>query len=120
MERITVKAFEELVSKDDALSAKAKEFTSEGEELKEKVKDFAASLGYELVSDASNELSVEEMGDVAGGITVESMEILARRAACIKKGGHFWVLEKREEGIFWGVNAHYKCSNCKETKVVWE
>ena len=34
MEKITMKDFEELISKDEALTAKAKEITSEGEKKK--------------------------------------------------------------------------------------
>jgi len=68
MEKITMKEFEERIAKDEALKAKAKETFGKGEEKIEKVKNFAASLGYELdLEDELLPVSDDEMDQVAGG-----------------------------------------------------
>lgn len=111
MKKITEKEFEELVAKDEALAAKAKEITGEGEALKKEIIAFAESLGYELdLGEDLKELELEEMDSVTGG-----GETLPP-----PRCDHNWVFVRREEGIFWGYNLVFKCSKCKEKKVEWD
>ena len=105
------KEFEELVAKDEALAAKAKEITGEGEALKKEIIAFAESLGYELdLGEDLKELELEEMDSVTGGC-----EILPP-----PRCDYNWVFVRREKGIFWGYNLVFKCSKCKVTKVEWD
>ena len=122
MEKITMKDFEELISKNEALTAKAKEIIGEGEELKEKITAFAASLGYELECIGNiREITADEMENVAGGSPQDqSMSPAKQKRAECKKKGHDWVLQKREKGVFWGYNAYYRCQRCGTEKKEWE
>ncbi len=73
MEKITVKDFEEMIIRDRALAAEAKEITGEGEEKKEKIAAFAASLGYEIdFGGEPREFSPDEMENAAGGFTAQA------------------------------------------------
>ena len=116
MEKITMTGLEELISKDEALSARAKEITGEGEALKERVRAFAASLGYELVPDAPKELSIEELEKVSGGRRVGGPK-LKRPNKC----NHDWQYVGKVKGALWGYNDKYVCSKCHEEKIdiVW-
>jgi len=107
MEKITERNFEELVAKDETLAAKAKELTGEGEELKAKVRTFAEALGYELVSGALQEISMDEMEQVSGG---------AREYNCL----HEFVFVKRVKGKIWGWNRIEKCRKCGYERSVWD
>ena len=125
MEKITMKDFEELISKDEALTAKAKEITGEGEARKKEIIAFAASLGYELECIGNmREITPDEMENVAGGTPGtpqdQSMSPAKQKAAECKKKGHDWVLQKREKGVFWGYNAYYICQRCRMEKIKWE
>ena len=122
MEKITMKDFEELISKDEALTAKAKEITGEGEARKKEIIAFAASLGYELECIGNMlEITPDEMENVAGGGPQDqSMSPAKQKGAECKKKGHDWVLQKREKGVFWGYNAYYKCQRCGMEKKEWE
>ena len=106
MEKITAGNFEELIAKDEALAAKAKEIIGEGEELKEKVRSFAASLGYELVPDGPQEVTMKEMEQAAGG----------REYVCL----HDFVFVKRVKGKIWGWNRIEKCRKCGYERSVWD
>ena len=94
--QITVKALEELAAKDEALTAKAKEITGEGEELKEKLKAFAASLGYELVPNGPKELSADQLENIEGGHGPE--KIMYTYTNC----EHEWIFVGKVEGQLWG------------------
>ena len=107
MEKITMQDLEELVAKDEALTARMKEITGEGEELKEKIKAFAASMGYELVSGAQRGLTMEEMEKVSGG---------NRQYNCL----HDFEFVKRVEGKLWGWNRIEKCRKCGYERCVWD
>ena len=108
MEKITMKDFEELISKDEALTAKAKEITGEGEARKKEIIAFAASLGYELECIGNmREITPDEMENVAGG---------NRQYNCL----HDFEFVKRVEGKLWGWNRIEKCRKCGYERCVWD
>ena len=108
--KITRKAFEDLLEKDEALQVKANEFIGDGGA--EKAVAFAASLGYELdPAVKEQEISPDEMENVAGGGPQDqSMSPAKQKKVICKRKGHDWALVKREKGIFWGYNAYYQCN----------
>ena len=57
----------EKVRNDEALRAKADQITGSGDELQQKIKDFAASLGYEIVEEAPGKMELDELDAVSGG-----------------------------------------------------
>ena len=129
MEKITMKDFEERIAKDEALTAKAKELTGEGDALNEKISAFAASLGYELdfggepeENDSKRqEISIEMLEKVVGGGPQDqSMSPAKQKKVICKRKGHDWALVKREKGIFWGYNAYYQCNRCGAQRKEWE
>ena len=109
MKKITIKVFEELVLKDESLTAKAKEITGEGEELKEKIKAFAASMDYEIVPDEPQAISAEQLENVVGAVMGLPQEDHV----------HEWVFSHREKGLLWGYNDVYKCISCGATYSTW-
>ena len=120
MEKITRQAFEELLDKDEALQAKAKECIGDGGA--EKAVAFAASLGYELDPIMkTQEISPDDLEDVAGGSPQDqSMSPAKQKKVICKKKGHIWALVKREKGTFWGYNAYYQCERCGAQRKEWE
>jgi len=101
-----MKDFEELISKDEALTAKAKEITGEGEK-KKKITAFAASLGYELVPNGLREMNLEELEQIAGGPRTYNCE-------------HEFVFVDRVQGKTWGWNRIERCRKCGYERSVWD
>jgi len=118
MKKITPREFEELIQKDEALMAKAKEIIGEGEELKEKVKAFAASLGYEVVASGMQELSLEDLENVAGG---NNNGICWDDEWRCSDGtfDHDWEIDHIEDGILFGYNYIMKCTKCGKEDMEW-
>ena len=57
----------EKIMNDAALKAQADQITGSGEELQQKIRDFAASLGYELEEEMTGKMSLDELDAVSGG-----------------------------------------------------
>ena len=116
MEKISKKAFGEMIEQDEGLRAKMMEIRGESDEKQiEKATAIAASLGYELdLTDEIQELSTEELGQVAGGLPD------AKKVVICKKKGHDYIFIRREKGLFWGYNAYYVCQRCGAQRKEWE
>ena len=67
MEKITMQELKEKIKNDEALRAKADQITGSGEELQQKIKDFATSLGYEIAEEAPRKMSLDDLDAVSGG-----------------------------------------------------
>ena len=116
LKKITLKEFEELLLKDEELTSKAKEITGEGEELQAKVTEFAASLGYELVTlyeTDKKKIDLDELDSVAGG---KGLGGEVTSSMCPAGGEHERVFVRKVPGRLWGENSIYKCTKCGEEK----
>ena len=89
MEKITMQELKEKIMNDAALKAKADQITGSGEELQQKIRDFAASLGYELEEKKTEKMSLDELDAVSGGNIFTMTEAEANRAGIelIKEDG---------------------------------
>ena len=89
MEKITMQELKEKIMNDAALKAKADQITGSGEELQQKIRGFAASLGYEIVEEAPRKMELDELDAVSGGNIFTMNEDEAKRAGIelIKEDG---------------------------------
>ena len=89
MEKITMQELSEKIMNDVALKAQADQITGSGEELQQKIRDFAASLGYELEEEMTGKMSLDELDAVSGGNIFTMTENEAKRAGIelIKEDG---------------------------------
>ena len=89
MEKITMRQLTEKIMGDEALRAKADQITGSGDELQQKIREFAASLGYELEEEKTGKIPLDELDAVSGGNIFTMSENEAKRAGIklIKEDG---------------------------------
>ncbi len=120
MTPITMYQFEEIIKKDEALVAKAKEIGSseDKKEKAEKIKEFAESLGYTLkVEDSFRELTEDDLDSVTGGDGGCNFFIVDNHHTDCN---HQLVYVKEIPGAYWGTNSLYRCKKCSKLyEYIW-
>jgi hypothetical protein len=120
MTPITMYEFEEIIKKDEALVAKAKEIGSfeDKKEKAEKIQAFAESLGYTLkVESAFQELTEDDLCSVtAGDGGINCIIFDNHHTDC----NHKLVYVKEIPGAYWGTNSLYRCTKCSKLyEYIW-